>query len=67
MFRLIDTKILARGQSLACSAMKFSTQTASAPDKNFQDEWANAKPFESIPAMTKLQAIRAFLPGGKKN
>jgi hypothetical protein len=32
---------------------------------SFEDEWANAKPFESIPRLSKLQTIRAFMPGGK--
>lgn len=31
----------------------------------FEDEWKSSKPYESIPAMTKLQAFRAFLPGGE--
>lgn len=64
MIRLFDRKVLIRGQTLIQSVCRLSTQTAAARDKNFEDEWNNAKPFESIPAMSKVEAVRAFLPGG---
>jgi hypothetical protein len=42
-----------------------ATQPIENQSVRFEDEWANAKPFESIPRLSKLQAIRAFMPGGK--
>jgi hypothetical protein len=32
---------------------------------NFKEEWDNAKPYASIPSMSKLQALRYFTPGGE--
>jgi hypothetical protein len=43
----------------------FSAEAAKATKPNFKEEWDSAKPYESIPAMTKLQAIRYFMPGGE--
>lgn len=67
MFRPADLKILVRGQSLITPIRVFSAQPAKAPstELKFQDEWSNAKPFESIPTLSKLGTIRNFLPGGK--
>lgn len=31
---------------------------------DFEKEWSNARPFEEIPGLNKLGAIRAFLPAG---
>lgn len=59
---------LFRGQTIVATPVRvLSTEPAAAPasELKFQDEWANAKPFESIPALTKFQVIRGFLPGGK--
>jgi hypothetical protein len=32
---------------------------------NFKEEWNNAKPYESIPSMTRFQGLRNFIPGGE--
>jgi hypothetical protein len=32
--------------------------------RKLSEEWKNAKPFETLPSMTKLQAIKSFIPGG---
>lgn len=64
MIRTVNTRLFSQGQLLRAPLRLASTQTAKASESKFQDEWDNAKPFESIPAMTKLQAIRNFLPGG---
>jgi hypothetical protein len=32
---------------------------------HFSNEWKNAKPFESLPSMTKFQTVKSFMPGGK--
>lgn len=64
MFRPVELKIIFRCQG---HWRKLSTQAATKPaDSKFQEEWNSAKPYASIPAMTKLQALRAFLPGGKE-
>jgi hypothetical protein len=42
-----------------------ATQVITNQSVRFEDEWANAKPFESIPTLSKLQTVRAFMPGGK--
>lgn len=39
-------------------------QTATKQISSFEEEWKNAKPFESIPRMGKLALMKAFLPGG---
>lgn len=45
----------------------FSVQPAALEaETNFQREWRLAQPYESIPRMSTLQAIRAFLPGGEE-
>lgn len=36
-----------------------------ADPSKFEVEWANAKPYNEIPTLSKLQLMRAFLPGGK--
>lgn len=64
MFRSIETKLHFKGQSLITKCRLVATQTAKVSDIKFQDEWNGAKSFDSIPGMTKLQAIRSFLPGG---
>lgn len=64
MFRSIESKLYSRGQRLTSQLRLLATQPAIATEIKFQDEWNNAKPFESIPGMTKLEAIRRFLPGG---
>lgn len=67
MFRPAELKTLIRGQGLITSIRSLSAEAARAPatDSKFQDEWNNAKPFESIPALTVFGVIRSFLPGGR--
>lgn len=68
MIRTIESKLFSQGHFLKSPLRLASThttkQTTKAPETKFQDEWDNAKPFESIPAMSTLQAIKNFLPGG---
>lgn len=64
---LRQPKILLRGQSLCDSVRVFSAKPARAFDSSFETEWKNAKPYESIPGMKRLETIRRFLPGGKFN
>lgn len=65
MFRSIEFRSLLKSQSLVKQLRSLTTQPEKAFDSKFQQEWDNAKPFESIPAMTKIQAIRNFMPGGE--
>lgn len=65
MLRTRELRILFRGQNPVTNIRVFSAQAAKVTNSNFQDEWNNAKSYESIPALTKLQAIRSFLPGGE--
>lgn len=44
-------------------ARKFTAQS----EVKIQNEWNNAKPFEEIPSLSRLQVIRRFSPGGKYN
>lgn len=65
--RSLDITKIVRGHSLINSVRVFSAQAnlKSAPEVNFQDEWNSAKPYESIPGVSKLGFIRRFLPGGE--
>lgn len=65
MFRSILNKNVFQGQSVKSSIRVFSANAAAAHEVKFEDEWNSAKDYNSIPCMTKLQAIRSFLPGGK--
>jgi hypothetical protein len=65
MIRSRELKILFGGQNQASKFRVFSAQAVKATSSNFQKEWDDAKPYESIPAMTKLGAIRNFMPGGE--
>lgn len=67
MFRSRELKTLFGGQ-IQNSVQKlrlFSAQAAKAASPNFKDEWNNAKPYGNIPSMSKLGAIKRFMPGGK--
>lgn len=64
MLRSTQLKTLFVVQSPTFNSRFFSAQTAKATSSNFKEEWNNAKPYESVPKLTKLQAIRSFLPGG---
>lgn len=67
MIRSIKSKMMFRGQIFAMSMRFLSAQPAEAPatQSKIQQEWNNAKPFESMPSLTRLGMIRNFLPGGK--
>jgi hypothetical protein len=67
MFRSAELKIISRGQNLIGPIRVFSAQPAQkAAGVKFQDEWDNAKPYESIPSMGKFGVIRSCMPGGEK-
>lgn len=66
MFRSIEIKTILKNQSLIKQLRSITTQPEKAPESKFQQEWDNAKPFENVPTMSMLQAIRNFLPGGKR-
>lgn len=65
--RPVDITKYVRGHSLINSVRVFSAQAKlnSAPEVNFQDEWNSAKPYKSIPGVSKVGFIRRFLPGGE--
>lgn len=73
MFRPSEMKMIFQGRCLiAPMRPKFRELTAQAQteipvDTKFQEEWNNAKPYGSIPAPSRLQLMRNFLPGGKVN
>jgi hypothetical protein len=33
--------------------------------RKLSEEWKNAKPFETLPSMTRPQVIKSFIPGGE--
>ena len=65
----IKSKMIFRGQIFATSVRVLSAQPARAPatDSKFQEDWNNAKSFESMPSLTRLEMFRSFLPGGILN
>lgn len=68
MIRSLDLKAALKVQGLLKSFRLLSAQAATAAmthEVKFKDEWNNAKDYDSLPGMTKFEAIRAFLPGGK--
>ena len=69
MIRSVDTKAFLVGKSLIKSVRVLSAQAAviKPADVKFKEEWNNAKDFASIPGMSKLTMMRAFMPGGEKN
>lgn len=63
MFRLRRITSLKKDSVLKnCTTRSVNTV---ATQSKFQEEWNGAKNYENIPAMSKMVAIRAFLPGGK--
>lgn len=62
---MLGQKIVFRGQSLISSFRVFSAKAAAAREVKFEDEWRSAKEFSEIPYLTKLGAMRGFLPGGE--
>jgi hypothetical protein len=63
MFRSLEVTRIFRVQSSIAQAFRvLSTQPQT--ESKFQDEWNNAKPFESMPALSVFQLMRNFAPGG---
>lgn len=65
--RSVEITKFVRGHSLINSVRVFSAQAKlnSAPEASFQDEWKSAKPYKSIPGVSRVGFIRRFLPGGE--
>lgn len=58
-------KVLRQSQKYLFTRV-FSAQPAvTEKSSTLNEEWAKAKPYSEIPALTKFEMVRAFLPGGK--
>lgn len=66
MFRKVDLKRLF-GKGLVLPYRTLNAQLAQEPatETKFQEEWKNGKPFETIPGMTKFEALCSFFLRGK--
>ena len=67
MFRSTDFKTINVGSLVLIKSIRMlSAQPAivKSAEVKLQDEWNSAKDYESVPHLTKLGLIRAFMPGG---
>ena len=64
MFRHNQFRSLLQIQSPLQKLRFFSSEAVKTTKSSFQEEWDGSKAYESIPTITKFQALRYFSPGG---
>ncbi|CRK87076.1 CLUMA_CG000842, isoform A [Clunio marinus] len=65
MLKIIANNLLLFGRGSIDQVRMVATKAQHAVDYKIQNEWKDAKPYEDIPALSKFQLTRRFLPGGK--